>query len=319
MSNPGRRQNRAARSAGQEFGEENHLYQELRKGLEEQQRECSKSNDLERKITAYQQQMKAKGGTKNMTVDETKTLEDMFREAVRLSDIIKGIIDRNHERTVLLKALTEASEKKVSDAPRRSAASRETPTFKSELDSTLNSPALSPMPEKKGKERGSGLIPPKDSVLKKEDVETASVGSSAAIEPSKKKITFKEKDNVAFRPKGGSGSDEQPDWIQGVVIKVIGDGKSRRYDVQDPEPDDAGAKTVYRTSASSMVPIPDAGSMDDYPEGKTVLARYPDTTTFYSAVVVRMNGVNVVLRFDGEDETEKTTEVDRRFVLDHKG
>jgi SAGA-associated factor 29 len=50
-----------------------------------------------------------------------------------------------------------------------------------------------------------------------------------------------------------------------------------------------------------------------------VLARYPDTTTFYRAEVVAMNGKLVKLRFEGEEDEQVTMEVDRRFVLDHQG
>jgi SAGA-associated factor 29 len=125
---------------------------------------------------------------------------------------------------------------------------------------------------------------------------------------------------VAFRPKATGA--EEPEWIQGVVVKIIGEGKSRRYDVQDPEPDEVTKKPgqVYRTSASSMVTIPPLGQhLADYPKGKAVLARYPDTTTFYRAEVVGMNGSMVNLKFEGEEDAQVTMEVDRRFVLDHRG
>ena len=47
-----------------------------------------------------------------------------------------------------------------------------------------------------------------------------------------------------------------------------------------------------------------------------MLARYPETTTFYPAVVVghRRDGT-VRLKFDGEEEVNKETEVERRLVL----
>ena len=69
-----------------------------------------------------------------------------------------------------------------------------------------------------------------------------------------------------------------------------------------------------------MVAIPPLGApLPDYPKGKHVLARYPDMTTFYRAEVVGMNGGKVNLKFEGEDDAHVTMEVDRRFVLDHRG
>jgi SAGA-associated factor 29 len=70
-----------------------------------------------------------------------------------------------------------------------------------------------------------------------------------------------------------------------------------------------------------MVPIPPLGaSLGDYEVGKYVLALYPDTTTFYRAVVKAMaeNGTKVRLLFEGEEEGDFKL-VDRRLVLDHKG
>lgn len=47
-----------------------------------------------------------------------------------------------------------------------------------------------------------------------------------------------------------------------------------------------------------------------------MLARYPDTSTFYPAIVVghKKDG-RVRLKFDGEEEVNKETEVERRLVL----
>lgn len=61
-----------------------------------------------------------------------------------------------------------------------------------------------------------------------------------------------------------------------------------RYEVQDPEPDEAGdhGKT-YKASANALIPIPrESVGLPIYPVGKQVLARYPETTTFYRAEVM---------------------------------
>jgi hypothetical protein len=60
-----------------------------------------------------------------------------------------------------------------------------------------------------------------------------------------------------------------------------------RFEVQDPEPDEAGGHGKYRALASALIPIPrDSAGLPSYPPGKQVLARYPETTTFYKAEVI---------------------------------
>lgn len=148
----------------------------------------------------------------------------------------------------------------------------------------------------------------------------ASVPGSGPETNAKGKVTFAMGAEVAFRPK--LPGVEAPEWIQGVVVKILGEGKSRRYDVQDAEPDEITKKPgqVYRTSRSSMVTIPPLGQpLADYPKGKRVLARYPDTTTFYLADVVGMNGSQVKLIFEGDEDSQVVMDVDRRFVLDRRG
>lgn len=160
--------------------------------------------------------------------------------------------------------------------------------------------------------------PPKDVGRKEHSEERESQMPSSSHRPTK--ITFALGAPVAFKPKSSPGGEER-DWIQGIVAKVIGEGKSRRYDVQDPYPEPGKAGTVYRSSASSMVPIPSMGStLPPYEVGKKVLALYPDTTAFYRAEVSAMieDGRVVQLFFEGDDQGVHK-EVERRYVLDHKG
>lgn len=93
-----------------------------------------------------------------------------------------------------------------------------------------------------------------------------------------------------------------------------------RYEVQDPEPNEKGEEgEVYRTSASSLIPIPRVGaSLPPFPAGKLVLARYPDTTTFYRAEVMGTRKDTYRLKFEGEED-DKEMDVDRRFVLEIPG
>ena len=73
-----------------------------------------------------------------------------------------------------------------------------------------------------------------------------------------------------------------------------------------------------------MTPILAPGiSLPNLPPGRNVLAKYPETTTFYRAEVVpsKKDGQAftpegfVRLRFEGEEELDREMEVERRYVL----
>ncbi|KAI9694814.1 MAG: SAGA HAT/Core module component [Bathelium mastoideum] len=122
-----------------------------------------------------------------------------------------------------------------------------------------------------------------------------------------------------------------------TITAVIGEGKQRRYEIQDadPEIDPATGQPPppARPSVQNLIPIPpstagldeDGGlwkAMSALEKGKQVLALYPGTTTFYKAEVSREwkaggidGGGTVRLRFEGEDEIEKEMDVERRYVL----
>lgn len=208
-------------------------------------------------------------------------------------------------------------------APSRSSNSRDSQSM---MD--FDGPSDSPAPENKhvrklGASRTSSQ-PPREHKEDKEEREKESTN------PSRTKITFAKDAEVAFKPKI-AGETGEHDWIQGVVVKVIGEGKSRRYDVKDPFPPDVDPNNpsekpaegvVHRSSASSMVPIPPEDAiLGDYEPGKRVLALYPGTSTFYRADVKRMlnGGAQVELQFEEEESEALLKVVDRRFVLDHKG
>jgi len=121
---------------------------------------------------------------------------------------------------------------------------------------------------------------------------------------------------VAYRlPKQKNAEGE---WIQCTIIAISGEGSKRRYEVQDPEPDDAGGHGKYKAVANALIPIPkDSANLYIYPVGKQVLARYPETTTFYRAEVMGTKRDGTCrLKFEGEEEVGKETEVERRLVLD---
>jgi SAGA-associated factor 29 len=118
------------------------------------------------------------------------------------------------------------------------------------------------------------------------------------------------------------------------VTTVIGEGKQRRYEIIDADPDPPTPSVPYRASVNHLVAIPPPSSNATAPDlnkGKHVLALYPGTTTFYKAEVVAgwkaadakvksEEGVEnlVRLRFEGEDEADREMSVERRYVLPDK-
>ncbi|KTW26259.1 uncharacterized protein T551_03558 [Pneumocystis jirovecii RU7] len=143
--------------------------------------------------------------------------------------------------------------------------------------------------------------------------ETLQIGSQVKQYLRKVKHGYLEDLNtyiVAFRqPKT---RNNQGDWIQCIITRIIGEGSKIRYEVQDPEPDEHHhSGQIYRTVASNLILIPSTSAgLRPLSPGRQVLARYPETTTFYNA---QRDGT-CKLRFEGE--VGKETEVERKLVLE---
>jgi SAGA-associated factor 29 len=120
---------------------------------------------------------------------------------------------------------------------------------------------------------------------------------------------------VAFKLRQRASDEE---WIQCEVTKIIGDGT--KFEVRDPEPDENNnpGKT-FKATWKDIIQIPteeEVMELQSYPYGTRVLARYPETTTFYPAEVIgtKRDG-RCRLKFEGEEEEGKETEVERRLVV----
>ncbi|KAF2774445.1 hypothetical protein EJ03DRAFT_347049 [Teratosphaeria nubilosa] len=153
--------------------------------------------------------------------------------------------------------------------------------------------------------------------------------ASAASRPSNRlvlkmgEIVFCRHDPKNYDPKKG----EQPEG-EGIlcrVTNVIGEGKQRRYEVQDADTS-GDPPPPQRASVSQLIQIPESNrGLPDLAKGRGVLAQYPDTTTFYKAEVCELwkggkNGGTEELgmvRLMFQDDTE-SKEVERRFVLSEK-
>ncbi|KAH8601738.1 SGF29 tudor-like domain-containing protein [Bisporella sp. PMI_857] len=240
----------------------------------------------------------------------------LFRAGISYAEKKKNLAAEATEWSKVLLEMQKAVEEAQGVTASRTSVARESRGALDSYDGPTDSPGPSAADNKHVRKITAGRTssqPPRDRD-EKEEKESSNSGRT--------KILFQLGAEVAFKPKI-PGQTKEHDWIQGIVTKVIGEGKSRRYDVQDPFPDEVTGKQgeSYRSSASSMVTIPPVGTpLQDYEVGKRVLALYPETTTFYRADVKAMleGGSKVQLLF--EDEPAGALKiVDRRFVLDHKG
>lgn len=253
-----------------------------------------KAIEMEAKLQAEKQAGKSEDNTLSIyglfltalaeaSMEELDTLGALYREQVKLTESSQALLAESEiiTKVEILKTVVKHNyEEPFEGTASRSSNARHSRSTM-EFDGPSDSPVPSPAENKHiRKHAGPGRTSSQPPSIKdeKEDREPSN--------PSRTKIVFALGAEVAFKPKV-QGQAEEHDWIQGIVVKVIGEGKSRRYDVQDPFPaDDTKPGETYRSSASSMVTIPPVGiPLPDYEVGKRVLALYPDTTTFYRAEV----------------------------------
>lgn len=253
--------------------------------------------------------------------DTRNQLEETIRAGVRMCERDKLSNGNSSLQTVIeqlevLKAIQEGKEKAESNGKRREKDPYD------DFTSLSGSPGSRP-PKFPGTPRSGTPNPSTRKDSEEQEIRPGAAGPGLGLGSSRTKITFARDEEVAFKPKAQAGSTEQTDWILGIVQQVLGDVKNRKYKVLDPEPDDAtGKQKEYRTSASSMIPITSAVNADTLPEldkGKTVLALYPGTTTFYKAEVMTTDKDGKVhLRFEGEENTTTMQMVERRYVVEYR-
>ncbi|KAF2151082.1 hypothetical protein K461DRAFT_279855 [Myriangium duriaei CBS 260.36] len=185
-------------------------------------------------------------------------------------------------------------------------------------------------PSKAGSEAGSLTLTTGGKDGKGPPSTAASTGSGTPLTPTAmstaQRLGLTMGAMVFYRNKGRAAEGE---GILCRVTSVIGEGKQRRYEIQDadpdPQPGTGELPAPYRASVNNLIPIPTSNvGLSDLGKGKNVLAQYPDTTTFYKAEVSttwRAKDVNadrgafVKLRFEGEVDDIKDTQVERRFVI----
>ena len=265
-------------------------------------------------------------------ISDIDELDKLYRESLHLTESMQAILGTDGssgslQNLGILKALVDNNENTREDVTTsRGSTSRDSHSRSAidPFDGPSASPGPSPAENRQVRKLGgsnarNGSQPPRNlDVIIRADGPSESLDKNA----NKPKIVYSVGDEVAFKRK----LNDEIDWIQGIVTRVIGEGKSRRYEVRDPYPDNPNASdNIYKSSASQMAPIPSAtAKLEDYEVGKRVLALYPGTSTFYRADVTRMvdgeSGREVGLIFEGEEnEGVKERLVGRQHVLDHKG
>ncbi|KAJ5727943.1 hypothetical protein N7493_005763 [Penicillium malachiteum] len=264
--------------------------------------------------------------TPEPTMTEHDQLDTWLRQSQKLSEEERSImmdepcdVIKNLE---LLTALRKASEAEA--PPNRSSGLSKSRKKRSDMESSAtDSPSASGVDKSS---RSKGAAPRSTSVSSTQAREGRNDGVAVKIEEGSEgtKGTVAERSGhlvvgaqVVFKHNKNKQGVEG-EGIQCIIKNISGDGhKKRWYDVQDPEPNENGEQgAVYKTTASSLIPIPQVtGALPSFSVGKQVLARYPDTTTFYRAEVMGAKKDVYRLKFEGEED-DKEMEVDRRYVLD---
>jgi SAGA-associated factor 29 len=125
---------------------------------------------------------------------------------------------------------------------------------------------------------------------------------------------------VFYRPAKKASKGDQGEGMLCRVKSGSGEGKARRYDLLDVDPEAHHA--LYTARPQQLVPIPPNNNNEDgTPDpvrGAVVLGLYPTTTTFYRAEFVSSRSSQrgfMTLRFEDEDDKTQEQEVERRYVL----
>ncbi|KAJ6180970.1 hypothetical protein N7519_011431 [Penicillium mononematosum] len=292
--------------------EELELWTKICQDIRKSKEKFDQQNSLSAQIKALVDKIAHDGNQPTMA--EHDQLDSWLRLSQKLSEDERSIMQDEPcdviKNLELLTALRKASEAEA--PPNRSASFNKSRKKRNEIEgSVTDSPSASGADKTA---RSKGDRPTQRKRLIEEGPSEGTKGTAAersGLLVVGAEVVFKHNKNK----QGVEG-----EGIQCIIKAVSGDGPKKRYDVQDPEPNENGEQgAVYRTTAASLIPIPQLSAhLSTYPVGKQVLARYPDTTTFYRAEVMGARKDVYRLKFEGEED-DKEMEVDRRFVLDILG
>lgn len=352
----------------QDADEERRLWKEIKERGQRVDEMVSRSNAIGHEILDVETQQAAlldAGKLSDMSLNER--LESLYRENLKLCEEVQQILEGAAGETNLLDSinilavLREASigeqaaapvstPRVVSgkrDRPKKGASKASTAT--PVLEDAVDEVSAAPSPRVSGtrlntKEKPSraGSIPATREASVKIEDGVESIASSIDTIPASKlglaaRIAYKTGDFVLYKHRDRNSEGE---GILCRVTAVIGEGKQRRYEIQDvdtepssnPTPGPGGKATPvttsgsvsFRASINSLMQIPESNDkLPDLPKGKQVLALYPDTTTFYRGEVTapwkaKDGTESVQVKFEGEQENIESQSVERKYVLPEK-
>ncbi|MCJ1289584.1 SAGA HAT/Core module component [Xylographa carneopallida] len=304
--------------------EESSLWAQIKKDLAKCSAVRKRSDEVGKKIIEMQAEMALiPGGASVAKLDELQTL---WRESLRLAAEEHRMLNEEPEDIIknvsVLQALRAASAKE-SERERALPSSkvRKPKPPKQDLDGAADSPGPSPSVASGSASRLKGTSTARSGSVASVREEKVAVkveeGSDAAKGPSAERAgKFVIDAEVAY--KQAKVREDGSQWIVCKILSITEVGNKKRYEVQDPVPEDGSGQAgqIYKASAAALIAIaPEDAVLADYPVGKHVLARYPETTTFYRAEVTgTTEDRKCVLTF--EDDQNQKMEVERRYVLD---
>ncbi|KAI5856195.1 SGF29 tudor-like domain-containing protein [Durotheca rogersii] len=312
-----------------EHGEELSVWKDIREKMPAVLDAFNDSSANVLDIRDQEKRMAEKKEKNALTSEDYTKLDNYFRRGVKFNETASQNLIETIEKLKVLRAVQKAKEEQQESSTSRVAAQRakESAAASSlyDFDGAGDSPVPSPNPAVP-RRMGGGSKGDRDSVPPRLDRSTPAAKAGSAEPQSgpssnsiRTKQAFAKDDEVAFKPK--PTNNEQTDWILGIVQDVRGEGKARRYRVLDADVDENGHQKDFRTSAGSMILIPKEGTvLPPLETGRTVLALYPNTTTFYKAEVMGMDGDGKVnLKFEGEESSNTMQAVTRRHVVEYRG
>ncbi|KAF2207901.1 hypothetical protein CERZMDRAFT_101925 [Cercospora zeae-maydis SCOH1-5] len=260
-------------------------------------------------------------------------------------NILAGLREASEESAAQMQAAQShrSASGKLSRAPKKGGAKSGSAVTATTEDideaSAAPSPRISLGPRLTAKEktsRSGSIATTREASVKIEDgaesVASSADGTSTAAGPAKgsahnrpsNRLVLKLNEVVFCRHDMKNADPKNLPEGEGILCRVtavIGEGKQRRYEVQDA--DTLGEPPPpQRASVAQLLQIPDTNKgLPDLPAKKQVIAQYPDTTTFYKAEVSEPWKVKDLGNEKGEmvrlifQEDVEAREVERRFVL----
>ncbi|KAF2817720.1 uncharacterized protein BDZ99DRAFT_432044 [Mytilinidion resinicola] len=329
-----------------EVDEERSIWSQIRSDAKRGDQLLKSSNELTKQIvdlTEKQNTAIARGESPSAAVDTE--LEECLRANIKLTEELQNLIESDNGNDILksleiLAALRDAHEPDPTSRAGSAGKSQRDRNTKRKHTETLEdresieSPGVSSpkvmIPTsasrlvKSAASRANSVPVAREGSVKADDGGESADSLKLASEKHKLQVTTE----VLYRNKAKAAEGE---GILCRVTSVIGEGKQRRYEIIDSDPDPPTPSLPYRASVNHLVAIPPPSAnttLPDLPAKRHVLALYPGTTTFYKAEVVATWTLKnrkeekkgdgdyfVRLRFEGEDEADRECSVERRYVL----